>query len=140
MYEVEEGIPIPTYEMKGGRRNKYPFRFMTKVGQSFFVPGTDKNSVSTNAYSAGKRTGKKFTIRAMNGGYRVWLTAIGFAEDIDAIALDKAETDSLVKDIQELDKMLSDTNQTEDAIPEFLQREPIKTDEEEYNESVYTDG
>jgi len=70
-FKIEKGIAIP--ERKGGTV-KYPFEQM-EVGDSFFVPESAevrRSNFSNSASSYGKRTGKKFTVRKVEGGWRCW--------------------------------------------------------------------
>lgn len=69
MYKIEKGVPAPE-----GKESKYPFRAM-EVGDSFFVPGGNGNRVSSSATMAGKRTARKFMLRCVDGGVRVWRVA-----------------------------------------------------------------
>lgn len=77
VYEVEKGHDIPNVPVKV---TKYPFASMD-VGDSFFVPfGEDVPAVVMNRLrsAAGQRSvdgGKKFVVRRMDGGVRVWRTA-----------------------------------------------------------------
>jgi hypothetical protein len=43
-----------------------------EIGDSFFVANFTTKGFAGTVYSAGKRSGKKFTVRAMDGGVRVW--------------------------------------------------------------------
>lgn len=69
---VEKGIPLPPkrHNVKFGV-GKYPFATM-KVGESFL---TTDFAVAYAASWYGKRTGRKFATRAVEGGVRVWRTA-----------------------------------------------------------------
>lgn len=69
MYKIEKGVTVPE-----GKERKYPFRAM-EVGDSFFVPGGDRNRVGSSATMAGKRTARKFMLRCVDGGVRVWRVA-----------------------------------------------------------------
>lgn len=73
MYEIEESVDLPSRYSPNGRPFLYPFDQM-EPGQSFFVGDGCGNITSCRraAYSYGKRTGKKFTSRAVEGGLRVW--------------------------------------------------------------------
>jgi hypothetical protein len=102
-FELESGIQIPELgpRVGFGRKSTYPFAKMN-VGQSFFVPGVAKNSKKfkglASTVSAAQRRfareipGKvrvnrngeqvqdyeltrKFVLRAVDGGARVWRTA-----------------------------------------------------------------
>jgi len=99
-FAVEDGVAIPAAAGRGRVGNTYPFDAM-QVGQSFFVPNTEKKpdaakSLASTVSSATARyavaTGNKklnrknvevdemkatrtFTVRAVEGGARVWRTA-----------------------------------------------------------------
>lgn len=67
-FVIDHNIPLP-----GPRQSttlRFPFALL-EVGDSFFVPG-DKNAVSPAAFQYAKRHGKKFTVRKVEGGHRVW--------------------------------------------------------------------
>lgn len=68
-YEIEKDIPIP--EVSGKGRSKYPFPEM-EVGDSIF---SDNVSIRQAAYAYARRKGKKFVVRQVDGGYRVWREA-----------------------------------------------------------------
>lgn len=71
MYEIEKGIPVPKRIERGGRSPLYPFKEMG-IGDSIFIPGDrSKHPTNWHGYYA-KRTGFKFVIRKVEGGFRVW--------------------------------------------------------------------
>lgn len=65
-FPVERGVPVP----KTRTLRRYPFSLLD-VGDSFFVPG---GNVLHMRSCAGwhQRKGKRFTVRAADGGARVW--------------------------------------------------------------------
>ena len=70
LYKIEKGIPVP------GPRGSYPLGQM-EVGDSFFVPLADgdkakRAGIRSGMYVAAKRLGCRFTVRAVDGGLRVW--------------------------------------------------------------------
>jgi len=65
MFKVEKGIPVPPV------KNKYPWLQM-EVGDSFFVPGVTCKEFRTQPSSAGRRYGRKYASRSVDGGVRVW--------------------------------------------------------------------
>lgn len=104
-FAIEQGIAIPEPKQRGGLKgDTYPFALL-KVGQSFFLPATEAKpnpakglastvSSANRRYAttypmtkgkdkqphpkAGQPTGKDgrtFTVRAVEGGARVWRTA-----------------------------------------------------------------
>ena len=75
MYEIEKNVPVA--EPWGGYR--YPFKQM-EIGDSFFIPADGdlkktKSSMASRATRYGARTGKRFVVRNVNGGIRVWRVA-----------------------------------------------------------------
>lgn len=69
-YEIEDGVEIPQNIGRSSRR-KYPFPDM-EVGQSFFVPGVKTQAVNGPMQRWKMVLGRRFTIRKMDGGVRVW--------------------------------------------------------------------
>jgi hypothetical protein len=70
MYEVERGIEMPVIRQSA----KYPFKDLA-VGDSFFVPEAElvnSKRMHSTAYNYGKRYGRKFVARRVEGGVRVW--------------------------------------------------------------------
>jgi hypothetical protein len=76
MIEVQSGIPIPDINRNPPtrRHSKYPWHTMN-VGDSFFAPNVTVKGFAGTAYSAGKRHGRTYVARTMDGGVRVWRTA-----------------------------------------------------------------
>lgn len=72
-YDIDDSIPLP--KRKGnsaGRPPKYPFAKMD-VGQSVFFDGESYSSkVCIAAHAYGRRHGKRFSTRSVDGGLRVW--------------------------------------------------------------------
>ena len=73
MYHVEAGIEMPE---SGVKEVKYPFKEMD-IGDSFFVSfevGGDGlvRRMHSTAYNYGKRLGRKFLARKVEGGVRIW--------------------------------------------------------------------
>lgn len=76
MIEIDKGIPIPV--KKSGTSANYPFSSM-EVGDSFFIAVVEANErekmrkrVFANAIYWGRITNRKFCVRAVEGGLRVW--------------------------------------------------------------------
>ncbi len=71
MLEIEKNIPIPE-AVEGRAWTKYPFQFM-EIGDSFFLPCDDieagKNRLRTSFV---RHKPKRFSIRKVKGGLRVW--------------------------------------------------------------------
>lgn len=67
IYPIESGIVLSR------RRDstKYPLASL-EVGDSFLVPGAVARRLATAASQAGKRLGRKFATRKVEGGVRVW--------------------------------------------------------------------
>lgn len=75
MIEIQSGIPVPEINRNPKERNsKYPWHSMN-VGDSFFVADLTSKGFAGTVYSAGKRSGKKFIARAVDGGVRIWRIA-----------------------------------------------------------------
>jgi hypothetical protein len=72
MYQIEKNVPLPL-RPKQGRPAKYPFATMS-VGDSFFVSigGVVETSFRNVAAQAGKRLGRKFSVKKNHDGFRVW--------------------------------------------------------------------
>lgn len=73
MYRVESGIPIPT---PGQGRPKYPWGLL-EVGQSFIVECEEWERESclnslTSCRANAQRRGKRFAIRNVPKGLRIW--------------------------------------------------------------------
>jgi hypothetical protein len=71
MFKIEKHIPVP--ESRRGRPALYPFADMAP-GESFFVAEAEQRLVAIRraASSHTRYTGKKFTVRLVDGGVRVW--------------------------------------------------------------------
>ena len=68
--KIEKGIPIPA-----GRCRAYPFASM-EVGDSFELPLSQTQIVSSSAYGFGQRHGMKFKLRRTDTNTaRIWRTA-----------------------------------------------------------------
>lgn len=68
--KIEKGVEIPPQT----RRLKYPFEDM-EVGDSFFVKADPKTiRAAAHNYRKTRDKSRKFTIRAVDGGARVWRT------------------------------------------------------------------
>ena len=70
-FKIEDDFAIPAERQPRTRRSKYPWAQL-EVGQSFFVDGALLRSKSSTASHAGRRSQKKFLVRAADGGVRVW--------------------------------------------------------------------
>jgi hypothetical protein len=64
---IEKGVPLP----RAHRSSKYPWRQM-EVGDSFFAAGVLRSSLRQQAYAVGRKIGRKFAVRQVEGGTRVW--------------------------------------------------------------------
>lgn len=70
--KIEKAIPIP--EHIAGAPSKYPFLAL-EVGDSFFISGDKYRLISAARSNAQYRSGRKFSVRKVDGGTRVWRTA-----------------------------------------------------------------
>ena len=68
MITIEKGVPLQT------NRQTYPFAQMA-IGDSFFVADISSSKLTSAASYWAKRHGTKFTVRAVDGGARVWRIA-----------------------------------------------------------------
>ena len=76
-FKIEKGVPIPKVPYGAKKKpEKYPFLSMD-VGDSFFIPGMESKIVTAYISSWRRRVGnsKKFSVRTMDGGIRVWRVA-----------------------------------------------------------------
>jgi hypothetical protein len=78
LHKIEHGIPLPTAR---GCIRKYPFMEL-QIGDSFFVPCQDGEDpritfrrVQGQTYNQQWRLKKRFAIRTMKKGVRIWRTA-----------------------------------------------------------------
>lgn len=64
MFQLQRNIPKPgTIRPNArGRRKKYPFESMA-VGDMFFVPGKQKNTLGTHVTMVSKQLGRQFSTR-----------------------------------------------------------------------------
>ena len=65
---IDKGIAIR--DARKNRKLKYPWNEMN-IGDSFFT----ESNVRMLAYYNGRNTGRKYSVRKENNGYRVWRTA-----------------------------------------------------------------
>ena len=77
LFKIEKGIPIPEKRTRMGG-SIYPFDKM-KVGDSFHLGDKARNygeahTVMIKAYLYGRYHNKKFSVRKVEDGYRVWRT------------------------------------------------------------------
>lgn len=80
MFQIESGIPLPSTSRPGAGRkgSKYPFATMD-LNTSFFVPDGNeqvKDATLRSAIGAFNKAnpehGRKFAVRKVDGGVRVW--------------------------------------------------------------------
>ena len=77
MYEIEKGIEIPQKPSSG--KSKYTL-LKLEMGESFIVPLNNdavakvQSRLASAAAAAAKNTSKRFTVRVVNDGIRVWRT------------------------------------------------------------------
>lgn len=71
-FTIDKGIPVPK-QVGAGRKTKYLFDAM-EVGDSFFIKDTKVKTISRTCGQHGKRLGRKFASRTVDGGVRVWRT------------------------------------------------------------------
>lgn len=73
MLKIDKGVPMPK-PAKTERPAKYPFSVM-EVGDSFLVEGKTATAFAAQLQRAGRDYGRKFALRTVDGGIRVWRTA-----------------------------------------------------------------
>ena len=69
LFAIEKGIPIPPHG--NSRTSKYPWADLC-VGDSFFVPGVKTDAMAGSKANATKKYNAKYSMRAVDGGVRVW--------------------------------------------------------------------
>lgn len=69
---IEDNIPLPRRTV--GRKTKYPLDQL-EVGQSFVVPAKSPRRMASYAYTRGKKIGRRFAVRNVGSGVRVWRVA-----------------------------------------------------------------
>ena len=64
MFKVLKGIPLPktTRGDLPPRKSKYPYAFL-EIGDMFFIPNKEKNTLSTHTSTIGKKLDRKFSTR-----------------------------------------------------------------------------
>lgn len=65
--KIEKGVPAPRYR----GRYKYPWEVL-EVGDSFLVGEGLYGTVMAGAQYQGKKLGKRFVVRKVEDGVRVW--------------------------------------------------------------------
>lgn len=72
-FKIERGVLMPS---RRSTESKYPFLEL-EIGDSFFVPedANKDNNIRASAHSVGFRNSKKFSVRKVDGGFRVWRTS-----------------------------------------------------------------
>jgi hypothetical protein len=70
---VEKSVPVPVRNNARGA-SIYPFPTM-EIGDSIFIPGESGRLARATAYQYGRRFGKSFTARRVEGGFRIWRVA-----------------------------------------------------------------
>jgi hypothetical protein len=71
-YAIEKNVPLPPSRRKG--KERFPLNRL-EVGESFVVQKHEVFAARNAAHRLNKKTGKVFTSRAIENGYRVWRTA-----------------------------------------------------------------
>ena len=67
--KIDKGISMPKFN---GDKGRFPFEKM-EIGDSFLFPKeTEKYSVHSMTYTAGRKLNKKFSIRNTAEGFRCW--------------------------------------------------------------------
>lgn len=66
---IDKGVPLPVH-----RNNIYPFEAL-EVGDSFFLSGKSQDFISGSASHYARKLSRRFTVRNVDGGVRVWRVA-----------------------------------------------------------------
>lgn len=78
MYTIVKQVPLQQVQRKReSYRRKYPFDAM-EVGDMFFVPGKNKNTMTTHVSNAGKDRSRKYATRL------IYMVAVGEDEWLPA--------------------------------------------------------
>ncbi len=67
MYKIEKNVPPP----KAVRKRKWPFSEL-EVGDSTLILQEERNAAAKAACWYGKRSGKRFALRKVDDGVRIW--------------------------------------------------------------------
>jgi hypothetical protein len=72
-FVLEKGVPIPRIPRGPGALPPLPLHDM-EVGDSFFQPGgkTERYRLNSAIRACKRSTGWQFTLRSVDGGFRVW--------------------------------------------------------------------
>lgn len=62
MHKIQKNVEIPKIHRAKPPRKKYPFDEM-EVGDMFFIPKKEKNTLMSQASTVGKKLGRKFLTR-----------------------------------------------------------------------------
>lgn len=71
LFEIEKGVPMPADQKGKKGSSKYPLADMS-IGDSFFVPNGRITTVRKAAYQRGPALNRRFSVRTVDGGVRVW--------------------------------------------------------------------
>lgn len=67
---IESGVPI-IRPHRNGVSELYPWKAM-EIGDSIFCKNRTQNEMRSTVWHAGRRHGRKFSIREMRDGVRIW--------------------------------------------------------------------
>lgn len=77
-FKIEDGVPVPKARLTTGELA--PTLEALQVGQSFLIPATPetingvRSRVSYTTTTRGMALGRKFALRTVEGGVRIWRT------------------------------------------------------------------
>lgn len=84
-FKIARSIPLPApMRVSAPARRKYPFEEM-EVGDMFFVPGKEKNTLSTHTSTVSKQMGRKFTTRM------IYMAPVGEGDEIEWVPAEKGD-------------------------------------------------
>lgn len=97
-YPIQKHIPIPSIVRDPSSvSRKYDYAAMN-IGDFFFVPEKDKNSLSSHASAAGKKLGRKFLTRLIHAIELEDGTYSPYVDDANTVPV-TAETEGAVQGI-----------------------------------------
>lgn len=74
IYVIDTNVPVPAPSSRGRAAQAPHYQAVTKleVGQSFFAAAKAKGKIGSASYVVGKKLGRTYTVRNVDGGIRIW--------------------------------------------------------------------
>lgn len=102
-FEIQNNVPLPP---KRARLSKYPFDDMKSEGESFYVEEPNPQKKISGIRAAAKRnearTGKKYLVRQVRGGIRVWLESMPPGQPQQTSVPSYVDRDEIVVDLGDM--------------------------------------